>query len=223
MIFLRNSFLNVIARLLRPFYRPIRNHKNLLFIESEVKKRFGEISRLHLRGSLVLDLGANRGDFSKWAISQNALVIAFEPDKDAFISLVKRLNKYENFFPLNAAVAGATKVDKIFFHHSKKLDPLGFSISSSIMPEKENIDISDFKPVLILDLGVILENLKLKILKIDIEGAEKLIWPKIRASYTNIEYLLMESHSTTSQEILNEIDSFIKQNDLSDKWKLDWL
>ena len=74
-----------------------------------------------------------------------------------------------------------------------------------------------------MDLGVILENLKLKILKIDIEGAEKLIWQKIRANYTNIEYLLMEIHSTTSQEILNEIDSFIKHNDLSDKWKLDWL
>ena len=74
-----------------------------------------------------------------------------------------------------------------------------------------------------MDLGVILENLKFKILKIDIEGAEKLIWPKIRASSTNIEYLLMEVHSTTSQELLNEIDSFIKYNDLGDKWKLDWL
>ena len=137
--------------------------------------------------------------------------------------MVKRLNEYENFFPLNAAVAETVEVGKIFFHNSKKLDPLGFSISSSIIPEKENIDISDFKPVLILDLGVILGNLKLKILKIDIEGAEKLIWPKIRASYTNIEYLLMEIHSTTSQELLNEIESFIKHNNLSDKWKLDWL
>jgi len=223
MIFLKNSFLNVIARLLRPLYRPIRNHKNLLFIESEVKKRFGEISRLRLSGSLVLDLGANRGDFSKWALTQSALVIAFEPDKDAFISLVKTLNKYENFFPLNAAVAETVEVGKIFFHHSKKHDPIGFSISSSIIPEKENIDVSDFKPVLILDLGIILENLKLKILKIDIEGAEKLIWPKIRANYTNIEYLLMEIHSTTSQKLLNEIDSFIKYNNLGDKWKLDWL
>jgi len=223
MILLKNSFLNVIARFLRPFYRPFRDHKNLLLIESEVKKRFGEISRLRLSGSLVLDLGANRGDFSKWAISQNALVVAFEPDKDAFISLVKRLNEYENFFPLNAAVAETVEVGKIFFHHSKKHDPIGFSISSSIIPEKENIDVYDFKPVLILDLGVILENLKFKILKIDIEGGEKLIWPKIRASYTNIEYLLMEVHSTTSQELLNEIDSFIKYNDLSDKWKLDWL
>ena len=28
---------------------------------------------------------------------------------------------------------------------------------------------------------------------------------------------------TIKKEILNEIDSFIKYNDLSDKWKLDWL
>ena len=73
--------INRFARILRSVYRPIRNRKNLKFINSEVLKRFGNLNLIHLKNSLVLDLGANRGDFSKWALDQGATVIAFEPDK----------------------------------------------------------------------------------------------------------------------------------------------
>ena len=214
---------NRLARILRSVYRPIRNKKNLKFIDTEIFKRFSNLNVIDLKNSLILDLGANRGDFSKWALGQGATVIAFEPDKDAYLQLVKRLNKFENFFPLNSAVSDKTGLSKFYYHKDKKVDPIGFSISSSLVEEKANIDNSFFNPVLCIDLEVIVKELPIKLLKIDIEGAESLIWPAIKHNYQNIEYLLLEIHRTISKDLTTEIELFIKQNGLQNKWRTDWL
>ena len=221
-IFHVNS-INRFARILRSVYRPIRNRKNLKFINSEVLKRFDNLNLIQSKNSLVLDLGANRGDFSKWALDQGATVIAFEPDKDAYLQLIKRLNKFENFFPLNSAVSNKTGLSKFYFHKNKKIDPIGFSISSSLLEEKANIDNSFFNSVLCIDLEVLIKELPIKLIKIDIEGAEALIWPAIKQNYQNIEYLLLEIHKTINKDLTSEIELFIKQNSLQNKWRTDWL
>ena len=215
--------INRLARILRSVYRPIRNKKNLKFIDTEIFKRFSNLNVIELKNSLILDLGANRGDFSEWALGQGATVIAFEPDKDAYLQLVKRLNKFENFFPLNSAVSNETGLSKFYYHKDKKIDPIGFSISSSLVEEKANIDNSFFNPVLCIDLEVIVKELPIKLLKIDIEGAESLIWPAIKQNYRNIEYLLLEIHSTINKDLTSEIELFIMQNGLQNKWRTDWL
>ena len=215
--------INRVARILRSVYRPIRNRKNLKFIDSEVLKRFDNLHRMELKNSLILDLGANRGDFSKWALDQGATVIAFEPDKDAYLQLIKRLNKFENFFPLNSAVSNKTGLSKFYFHKNKKIDPIGFSISSSLLEEKANIDNSFFNFVLCINLEVLIKELPIKLIKIDIEGAEALIWTAIKQNHQNIEYLLLEIHKTINKDLISEIELFIKQNSLQNKWRTDWL
>jgi FkbM family methyltransferase len=223
MNFFHIKSINRLARLLRSIYRPVRNRKNLKFINSEVLKRFDNLNVIQLKNSLILDLGANRGDFSKWALDQGASVIAFEPDKDAYLQLIKRLNKFENFFPLNSAVSNKTALSKFYFHKNKKIDPIGFSISSSLIEEKANIDNSFFNSVLCIDLEVLIKELPIKLIKIDIEGAEALIWPAIKQNHQNIEYLLLEIHKTINKDLTNEIELFIKQNSLQNKWRTDWL
>ena len=215
--------INRLARILRSVYRPIRNKKNLKFIDTEIFKRFSNLNVIELKNSLILDLGANRGDFSKWALDQGATVIAFEPDKDAYLQLIKRLNKFKNFFPLNSAVSNKTGLSKFYFHKDKKIDPIGFSISSSLVEEKANIDNLFFNPVLCIDLEVIVKELPIKLLKIDIEGAESLIWPVVKQNYQNIDYLLLEIHRTINKDLTSEIELFIKQNGLQNKWRTDWL
>jgi FkbM family methyltransferase len=215
--------INRFARILRSVYRPVRNRKNLKFINSEVLKRFDKLHQTELKNSLILDLGANRGDFSKWALDQGATVIAFEPDKDAYLQLIKRLNKFENFFPLNSAVSNKTGLGKFYFHKNKKIDPIGFSISSSLLENKPNIDNLFFNSVLCIDLEVLIKELPIKLIKIDIEGAEALIWPTIKQNYQNIEYLLLEIHKTIDKDLTSEIKLFIEQNGLKNKWRTDWL
>ena len=223
MNFFHIKSINRLARLLRSIYRPVRNRKNLKFINSEVLKRFDNLNVIQLKNSLILDLGANRGDFSKWALDQGASVIAFEPDKDAYLQLIKRLNKFKNFFPLNSAVSNKTALSKFYFHKNKKIDPIGFSISSSLIEEKANIDNSFFNSVLCIDLEVLIKELPIKLIKIDIEGAEVLIWPAIKQNHQNIEYLLLEIHKTINKDLISEIELFIKENSLQNKWRTDWL
>ena len=215
--------INRFARILRSFYRPIRNRKNLKFINSEVLKRFDNLNLIQLKNSLILDLGANRGDFSKWALDRGATVIAFEPDKDAYLQLIKRLNRFENFFPLNSAISNKTGLGKFYFHKNKKIDPIGFSISSSLLEDKKNIDNSFFNSVLCMNLEIIVKELPIKLMKIDIEGAEALIWPTIKQNYQNIEYLLLEIHKTINKDLTSEIELFIEKNGLQNKWRTDWL
>ena len=215
--------INRLARILRSVYRPIRNKKNLKFIDKEIVKRLSDLNMIELNNSLILDLGANRGDFSEWALGQGATVIAFEPDKDAYLQLVKRLNKFENFFPLNLAVSNKTGLSKFYYHKDKRIDPIGFSISSSLVEEKANIDNSFFDYVLCIDLEFIVKELPIKLLKIDIEGAESLIWPAVKQNYQNIEYLLLEIHSTINKDLTSEIELFIQQKGLQNKWRTDWL
>jgi FkbM family methyltransferase len=188
-----------------------------------VLKRFDNLNLIQLNNSFILDLGANRGDFSKWALDQGATVIAFEPDKDAYLQLIKRLNKFENFFPLNSAVSNKTGLGKFYFHKNKRIDPIGFSISSSLLEDKPNIDNSSFNSVLCIDLEVLIKELRIKLMKIDIEGAEALIWPTIKQNYQNIEYLLLEIHKTMNKDLISEIELFIEQNGLQNQWRIDWL
>ena len=219
---LKSNLLNLIARVLRPLYRPIRNKKNYQFIDKEVKKRF-DGHDLALKNSIVIDLGANRGDFSNWAIRQGAFVIAFEPDKKAFTALFNRLGKQENFHPINAAVSNKTSFADLYFHKNRMFDPIGYSISSSLIEEKDNIDKNNFSRVLVFNLGEFLKEFKIKLIKIDIEGAEQSIWPVIERSFANIEFLLLEIHETNSNEFSTTIVDFIQRNNLASKWKIDWL
>jgi FkbM family methyltransferase len=139
------------------------------------------------------------------------------------LQLIKRLNRFENFFPLNSAISNKTGLGRFYFHKNKKIDPIGFSISSSLLEDKPNIDNSFFNSVLCIDLEVLIKELPIKLMKIDIEGAEALIWPTIKQNYQNIEYLLLEIHKTINKDLTSEIQLFIEQNGLQNKWRTDWL
>jgi len=219
---LKFKIFNKFLRFLRPIYRPIRNKKNHKFIDLEVKKRFGQVN-LNLTNSIVIDLGANRGDFSNWAIKKGATVIAFEPDKGVFTALIKRLGKQERFHAINAAVSDKTEFVNLYFHKNRNFDPIGLSISSSLIEEKENIDKNSFNRVLSINLEELLKVFSIKLMKIDIEGNEKNIWPIIEIGFDNIEYLLLEVHKTNSNEFITTITDFIQRNNLAPKWKIDWL
>jgi hypothetical protein len=63
----------------------------------------------------------------------------------------------------------------------------------------------------------------IELLKIDIEGAETLLWPEIKVNFKKIKYLLIELHDSVNPSLRLEVESFINKNDLSESWKSDWL
>lgn len=192
-------------------------------IESEVLSRFPNFDLDELKGNLVIDLGANRGDFSMWAANYGAKVIAMEPDKTAFQYLVKRASKKSNVFALNAGAISKTSFVKLFFHANRSKDPLGHTISSSINPDKKNVSKTNFEEILGINLDEFLGNLEIFLLKVDIEGAEVFLWDGIKAHSTSIKYLLMETHENQIESDYSHFSKFIAKNDLQTRWKLDWV
>ena len=85
-----------IKRALRPIVHSWTDRRRVNEIDSHVKRLIGGLNLVE--NSIVLDLGANRGDFSVWASKEGAKVFAFEPHPHALEYLYKRRQKYENIF-----------------------------------------------------------------------------------------------------------------------------
>jgi len=214
--------LDTIYRLLRPMVHPLTDSRRVKAISNEVKLRFPELPQ-DLRGSLILDLGSNRGDFTVWAAARNGHVISIEPDPLAFAYLAKRTKKQPNIHLMNCAVSNKSEIGNLYYHINRGKDPLGHTISSSIDSTKNNVDFECFSEVLILNLENLLVFPHILIVKIDIEGGEKFIWETIEINYKRIEYLLIELHSSIGEDFKSRIKSFIVANNLSAKWKADWI
>ena len=210
-------------RLLRPFVHRFTDSRRIRKMDVEVLKRFPGFDAKKLQGKIVVDLGANRGDFTVWAANHGALVIAMEPDKTAFHYLAKRTASYANVFLLNAGAVAETSILKLYFHANRSKDPLGHTISSSIDANKKNVSVTNFEEILGINLGGMLGNLEIFLMKIDIEGAEVLLWDGIKSRHDNIQYLLMETHENQTSGDYSDFSSFIAANHLQEKWKLDWL
>ena len=213
---------NTFYRTFRPFVHFLTDSRRVREIANEVHLRFPRLEN-DFEQSLIIDLGANRGDFSIWAASQNAIVIAVEPDPIAFAYLAKRTRDISTIHLLNCAVSNESKLGSLYHHINRSMDPLGHTISSSIDITKKNVDSNNFSQILILDINNLLNFPNIKLLKIDIEGGEKYIWKSIALNYTNIEYLLIEVHDSIGKAIKLEIQTFIESRGLSEKWKFDWI
>jgi FkbM family methyltransferase len=214
--------LDTVYRLLRPLVRSLTDRRRVKAISYQVDLRFPEIQQ-DMSRSLIIDLGANRGDFTIWAAKRGGFVISIEPDPLAFVYLARRCKKFSDVHLLNCAVSDKTEIGKLYHHINRGIDPLGHTLSSSIDIAKKNVDPQKFSQILILNLSNLFAFPHIKILKIDIEGGEKFIWEVIEMNYEKIEYLLIELHASIGGEFKSRINSFIQENELGAKWKSDWI
>lgn len=81
--------------------------------------RITDISRILTDDSIVVDVGAHIGEFSKSVRSvSNAHIFAFEPVPEAFKALTSNLNDHK-FYPINSAVS--VENGKSTFHVTESL------------------------------------------------------------------------------------------------------
>ena len=151
-------------------------------------------------GDLVIDCGANVGKVTDYFSSKGAKVIAFEPNQFAFSYLKEKFKYNPEVDVINKGVAGNSFVgkNKLFLHQESINNPLLYSSGSSIIEDKNNINKDDFQIIEIIDLSQFIKDLNraVKLLKIDIEGAEigllnDLIDQRI---IHNIPYVIVETH-----------------------------
>jgi len=148
-------------------------------------------SRNIRKGDTLIDIGAGVGEFAVLAsklVGNNGKVIAIEPSPDDFNTLLINLknNFCNNVIPLNMAISD--KREKI------KLQFKGKTFES-------NAD----------SLANILRNLdtgyrKIRFMKMDIEGGERLAIPSSLEIIKNLDFLAIEIHGGLAAELIPFMD-----------------
>lgn len=178
--------------------------------------------------SIAIDCGANQGDMSIKLAKKIKKVIAFEPDPIAFNRLQKNTAPYPNIEIHQKAVGTINGVLKLYKHQNQTNHP-AFTVSSSLIAEKVNIDTKNYHEVEVIDFLAFINQLQgeIDLVKMDIEGAEVEILENILKNngHQKIKYMLIETHENkipSQKERINHIKEKIKEKKIK-SIKLNWL
>lgn len=223
-------------------YRVVRNNNRYLFRAYKDKKcalkfrelileRFPELSVAKQNG-VVLDLGANIGNFSHACVLLGYEVKSVEPHPIAFNYLRNRFKKSSEVQLHNVAVSDAYGMTKLYTHPQHKNDPVATSISASIIEDKFKTDSKSFD-VEVVPLQTFFDtDLVYEMVKIDIEGAEMHLIDQLIENSHKIKRLLIETHErfmqdseskTTYQIKMAKLELYISENGLNGIWLTDWI
>jgi FkbM family methyltransferase len=126
------------------------------------------------KGDLVLDIGANIGLYTLLAariVGQNGKVYAFEPDPKNYDLLLKniKINGYKNVVPIQKAVSDRNEIRKLFLRENTTMNSLSNNLEDNCPTGFINVET--------ITVDNFFENkspANLKLIKMDIEGAEML-------------------------------------------------
>jgi FkbM family methyltransferase len=162
-------------------------------------KLFPWLFRLN-KDSIVLDCGANVGRITSYLSITGATIYAFEPDPIAFKILIRRCKNKKNVTCINIGVWHKDAVVQLYRHKEMREEETSFTIGSSIVNAKKNVDSGSFTEIEVIDLLTFIRHLnkKVDLVKVDIEGAEIEILKKIIAedAHTLFKIMFVETHET---------------------------
>lgn len=179
---------------------------------------------------LFVDCGANVGDISDLFLSKGASVKSFEPDLLAHSYLQRRFAGREGIELINKAVADSDG-KAMFYYHKERLNKEGieFTVSSSLLKEKKNVDNMHGVEVETVDLCRYIDSLgrKVDILKMDIEGEEIAVLNKMitEETYKKVGLILVETHETKipgHKEKVASLKQLIQEKRINNI-KLNWI
>jgi len=149
-------------------------------------------------GQIAIDCGANVGNVTAVMAATGATVHAFEPNPAAFAVLSARVAELPNVKAYQAAVAASAGTVRLYRHIRAQEDAVYWSVGSSTIVEKNNIDHAAFDDVPAVDLAEFIGRLgrPVDLLKMDIEGAEVALLNHLidMEIVTSIGIILVETH-----------------------------
>lgn len=162
----------------------------------------------------VIDCGANIGKITEYFASKNARVYAFEPNPYAFEVLSKKFTNNNNVTCINSGVYSTNISTKLFLHNNSDKDKVRWSTGSSIVKQKKNINEKNSIDIDLIDITNFIKKLnqRIKLIKIDVEGAECEIIKKIieKDLIHLIDHIFVETHDHKIPELKEKTDEIRK-------------
>ena len=126
------------------------------------------------KNSVIIDCGANIGAIVRPLLKYDSEIYCFEPNPVAFKQLALNLGSVTNLHLINKAVGVESKTARLYRHKEAEHNELLFSVSSSLLANKPNVDNNHFYEVEVINFIDFVDSLdqNVEILKVDIEGAE---------------------------------------------------
>ena len=141
-------------------------------IKNEVSHFLKELNNFKIVNPVILDVGANIGNWSRLVNSQltNCEIYAFEPSRETFLALAEFANDEPNIHIHNFGCGERDASQNLYYDELKS----GMASLSKRDLRHLNIDFEEFESVEIRRLDTFLSDMSLKpdALKIDVEGHE---------------------------------------------------
>lgn len=195
-------------------------------LEEKARKQFFSIQLE--KTDIAIDCGANVGNFTQHLCKSGAYVYCFEPNPHAFKVLQDRFSNMQNVCLIQKGVYDRNSFLKLYLHKKSDEDEVKWSTASSLLEFKGNVLDDKYVEVEIIDLCEFIESLnkRVRIIKIDVEGAECAILRKMINSgvIDKIDYVFVETHDHKIPELkteTNAIKKLIKQKRI-EHINLDW-
>ena len=148
------------------------------------------------KNDIVIDCGANVGDVSKYFLKKGAVVYAFEPDPVVFEKLKRKCGSHSRFTGYNKGVWSADDTLELKLPESTKKDRINNSVGNSFLDKNNQSE--ETIQVEVINLANFIKSLgkQVKVLKIDIEGAEIEVIPSILDTRVHhlVDHILVETH-----------------------------
>jgi len=155
------------------------------YVMKEINRSYG---RLDVEGRVVLDIGANIGCFSRWAVDKGAMhVISLEPEVNNFNMLSLNL-KDEHDVTLHNKALTATQDGEGALYLSKTGKNPG---NSSTTPRRGRVEV----PISYMSVAQLHEyHPVIDVAKVDCEGAEYDFMKTFIEAYPNLRQVALEIH-----------------------------
>lgn len=156
-------------------------------------------------GDIIVDCGANVGQEVSEFVETGAMIYAFEPNPHAFAVLKEKFGQYPNVVCFPFAVLDHEDTVRLYMHEWAEQDEVKWSVGSSVVESKGNVRADNYVEVRAIDLSEFLYrfNTRIKLLKMDIEGAEYPTLTKIleRGIAVHIDHVVVETHAQKIPEL----------------------
>lgn len=166
------------------------------------------------KGDIAIDCGANVGKVTKLMAETGAKVHAFEPDPNAFRVLSETCAKLSSVTLHPCAVSKTEGNMNLYFREEQPLDPITYSVGSTLLASKTDVDASHHVSVPVVSLSKFIKGFeRIRLLKIDIEGAECDVLEDLleKKLVQKIDLLLVETHEAWIPETIPRLDQIKKQ------------